>query len=135
MYEIVLADEPLNVTPLELPEPVLLNVKLFTTLPALPVVFWFNVGISAATICLKLGTPGAPSGAAKKVLAIWLPKAFCLLLKVFQSVLDNKPCYEPLAVAIAKEIVPLVVTGVEPIVTPVVEEDNPTLVTVPKLLV
>jgi hypothetical protein len=44
-------------------------------------------------------------------------------------VLDNKPCCEPLAVAIAKVIVPLVVIGVEPIVTPLVAEDKPTLLT------
>jgi len=55
------------------------------------------------------------------------------LLKVVQSVLDNKPCCEPLAVAIAKVIVPLVVIGLEPIVTPLVADDKPTLVTVPTL--
>ncbi len=62
-----------------------------------------------------------------------LVKAFCLPLKVLQSVLDNKPFCEPLAVAIAKVIVPLVVIGVEPIVTPLVAEDKPTEVTVPRL--
>ena len=58
----------------------------------------------------------------------------CLSLKVVQSVLDNKPCWLPLAVAIAKVIVPLVVIGEEPIVTPLVAEDKPTLVTVPKVV-
>ena len=62
-----------------------------------------------------------------------LVSAFCLPLKVDQSVLDNKPFCEPLAVAIAIVIVPLVVIGVEPIVTPLVAEDKPTEVTVPRL--
>jgi hypothetical protein len=48
-------------------------------------------------------------------------------------VLDSNPFCEPLAVAIAKVIVPLVVTGVEPIVTPLVADDKPTEVTVPPL--
>jgi hypothetical protein len=62
-----------------------------------------------------------------------LVKALCLLLNVVQSVLDSNPFCEPLAVAIAKVIVPLVVTGVEPIVTPLVADDKPTEVTVPPL--
>ena len=57
--------------------------------------------------------------------------AFCLPLKVVQSVLDSNPFCEPVAVAIAKVIVPLVVTGVAPIVTPLVADDKPTLVTLP----
>jgi hypothetical protein len=32
---------------------------------AVPVVFWFNVGISAATIALNVGAPELPLGAAK----------------------------------------------------------------------
>ena len=39
---------------------------------ALPVVFWFNVGTSAAAIVLKLGAPSPPDGAAKNCLAVWL---------------------------------------------------------------
>jgi hypothetical protein len=33
---------------------------------AVPVVFWFKIGRSAATIARKLGTPTLPFGAAKK---------------------------------------------------------------------
>ena len=59
--------------------------------------------------------------------------AFCLPLKVVQSVELSNPFCEPLAVAIANVIVPLVVIGVEPMVTPLVALDNPTDVTVPPL--
>ena len=55
----------------------------------------------------------------------------CLLLNVVQSVLLSKPFCEPLAVAIANVILPLVVIGELPIVTPLVAEVKPTLVTVP----
>ena len=55
----------------------------------------------------------------------------CFPLKVFQSVEERSPCCEPLAVAIAKVIVPFVVIGVLPIVTPLVADDRPTDVTVP----
>jgi hypothetical protein len=35
-----------------------------------PVVFWFSVGMSAATIALNVGAPATPFGAAKTVLAV-----------------------------------------------------------------
>jgi hypothetical protein len=38
--------------------------------PAEPVVFWFKVGMSAATIALNVGVPAEPFGAAKTVLAV-----------------------------------------------------------------
>jgi hypothetical protein len=41
---------------------------------AFPVVLWFNVGTSAATMALKLGTPDEPFGAAKKLLAAALDR-------------------------------------------------------------
>ena len=59
---------------------------------------------------------------------------FCLLLKVFQSAADNKPCCEALAVAMFNVSVPAEVTGDPLILMPPVGEDNPTLVTVPLLL-
>jgi hypothetical protein len=37
---------------------------------AVPVVFWFRVGRSAATIARKLGAPALPPGAAKKEFAV-----------------------------------------------------------------
>jgi hypothetical protein len=40
------------------------------TLDAVPVVFWFSVGISAATTALNVGTPAVPSGAAKTKFAV-----------------------------------------------------------------
>lgn len=48
------------------------------TLPAEPVVFWFNVGMSAATMARKVGTPAVPSGAARKKLAVLLAYGFCV---------------------------------------------------------
>jgi hypothetical protein len=54
-------------------------------------------------------------------------------LNVVQSVDDNKPFDDPDAVAISIVIVPLDVTGVDPIVTPVVVVLIPMLVTVPTL--
>jgi hypothetical protein len=36
------------------------------TVPAFPVVFWFKVGISEATIALNVGAPALPLGAARK---------------------------------------------------------------------
>src|SRR5208282_1399290 len=40
--------------------------------PAVPVVFWFSTGTSAATIVRKNGVPVEPFGAAKNVLAVSL---------------------------------------------------------------
>jgi hypothetical protein len=37
---------------------------------AVPVVFWFSVGMSDATTALNVGTPAEPLGAAKNVLAV-----------------------------------------------------------------
>jgi hypothetical protein len=37
---------------------------------AVPVVFWFRVGTSAATIARKVGVPAEPLGAARNVLAV-----------------------------------------------------------------
>ena len=44
--------------------PLAAKVNAFTTEPALPLVFWFKVGISAATNALKLGVPAKPFGEA-----------------------------------------------------------------------
>lgn len=48
LYEMVLAAEPLYVDPDASPVPLLLIVNALATLPAEPVVFWFNVGTSPA---------------------------------------------------------------------------------------
>ena len=50
---------------------------------ALPVVFWFSVGMSAATTALNVGVPAAPFGAAKNVLAVFEAK--------FDGVTDKVP--------------------------------------------
>lgn len=42
---------------------VLLDAVMFA---AVPVVFWLRVGMSAATIALKVGSPETPFGAARK---------------------------------------------------------------------
>lgn len=59
----VFAVEPLKVVPANAP-PLVAKVNAFTTEPALPLVFWFKVGISAATNALKLGVPAEPFGEA-----------------------------------------------------------------------
>ena len=48
------------------PAPPLLMVSALATEPAEPVVFWFNVGMSAATTARNVGTPPTPLGAARK---------------------------------------------------------------------
>jgi hypothetical protein len=40
-------------------------VRPVVSVAALPVVFWLSVGISAATIARKVGTPATPVGAAR----------------------------------------------------------------------
>ena len=53
------AAEPLNVVPAAAP-PVLVNVTALATEPALPVVFWFNVGnVQLVSVPLE-GVPSAP---------------------------------------------------------------------------
>ena len=48
------------------PVPPLAIATVPVTLLAVPVVFWFSVGTSAATIALNVGAPAEPLGAAKK---------------------------------------------------------------------
>ena len=48
------------------------------TLEAVPVVFWFRVGISAATTALNVGAPAEPLGAANTKLAVLLAYGFCV---------------------------------------------------------
>jgi hypothetical protein len=43
----------------------LVTAKLPVIFDAVPVVFWFNVGTSAATSALNVGAPAVPLGAAK----------------------------------------------------------------------
>ena len=69
---------PLNVVPEASPEPPLLNVTALATEPADPVVFWFSVGMSAATTALNVGAPAEPLGAAKKKFAVLLAYGFCV---------------------------------------------------------
>lgn len=60
------------------PVPPLAIATTPVTLLAVPVVFWFNVGTSAATIARKVGAPALPLGAAKKKLAVLLAYGFCV---------------------------------------------------------
>jgi hypothetical protein len=93
------------------------KIRELVTLPAEPVVFWFNVGMSAATIVLKVGTPASPVGAARKVFAV------CELK--FEAVTASVPL---------NVMLPVVVTVPEilkPDTVPVPDTD----VTVPVLLV
>ena len=48
------------------PVPPLAIATVPVTLDAVPVVFWFKVGMSAATTALNVGAPAEPLGAAKK---------------------------------------------------------------------
>ena len=57
------------------PVPPLAMATVPVTFDAVPVVFWLSVGTSAATMARKVGVPGAPLGAAKKVLAVWDAKS------------------------------------------------------------
>jgi len=99
------------------PVPPFATATVPVTFAAVPVVFWFNVGMSAATRVRKVGTPDEPLGAARTVLAVWLAKLEAATDKVPPSV------RLPLVV-----IVPL---KDRPLTDPV----PPTLVTVPVLLV
>ena len=57
------------VVPEVAPVPLLFIVRALVTPPAEPVVFWFRVGISAATIERREGIPVEPFGVAQNVLA------------------------------------------------------------------
>jgi hypothetical protein len=52
------------------PVPPLATATVPVTLDAVPVVFWFRVGMSEATISRNTGTPSAPLGAARKYFAV-----------------------------------------------------------------
>ena len=60
------------------PVPPLAIATTPVTLAAVPVVFWLSVGMSAATIARKVGTPADPFGAAKKKLAVLDAYGFCV---------------------------------------------------------
>ena len=47
------------------PVPPFATATVPVTLAAVPVVFWFSVGISAGKTALNVGTPAVPFGAAK----------------------------------------------------------------------
>lgn len=99
------------------PVPPFATATVPVTLDDVPVVFWFSVGTSAATIARNVGTPATPLGAARKVLAVCEAK--------LEGVTARVP---------PKVRFPLVVTVPlkdKPLTVPV----PPTLVTVPPLLV
>jgi hypothetical protein len=54
------------------PVPPLAIARVADNPAAVPVVFWFNCGMSVATIALNVGTPAVPFGAAKTKLAVLL---------------------------------------------------------------
>jgi hypothetical protein len=72
------ADRTVLPVPVEVvtPVPPLATATMPVTFAAVPVVFWFKVGTSAATIARKVGTPAAPLGAAKKLFAVLLAYGF-----------------------------------------------------------
>lgn len=89
LWDPVMSPDKEPVNPAELPEmlPVtwdpgrdragrVVRVELLVAvmLAAVPVVFWFRVGTSAAAITLKVGDPELPVGAARNVLEAWLFK-------------------------------------------------------------
>jgi hypothetical protein len=86
------------------------------TFAAVPVVFWFSVGISAATKARNVGTPAAPFGAAKIVFAVWLAK------------FDGVTASVPLRVRLPEDVT--VPERLRPLTVPV----PPTDVTVPVVL-
>lgn len=76
---LVIGDKALNAAPAVVwPVPPLAIATTPVTLLAVPVVFWFSVGTSAATIARKVGAPAEPLGAAKKKLAVLLAYGFCV---------------------------------------------------------
>lgn len=76
---LVIGDKALNAAPAVVwPVPPLAIATVPVTLLAVPVVFWFRVGTSAATIARNVGTPAVPLGAAKKKLAVLLAYGFCV---------------------------------------------------------
>jgi hypothetical protein len=85
--------------------------------PADPVVFWFSVGTSAATIVLKVGTPAAPLGAAKNVFAVCDEKFEGRTARVPPSV--RLPVEVTVPVRVRPETVPVPPTEVT---VPVVDE-------------
>ena len=99
------------------PVPPLAMATVPVTFAAVPVVFWFSVGTSAATKARNVGTPAEPFGAARTVLAVWLAK------------LEGATASVP-----PRVIVPVVVIGppvsVSPLTVPAVATD----VTVPVVL-
>jgi hypothetical protein len=99
------------------PVPPLATATVPVTFAAVPVVFWFRVGISAATIARNVGTPADPLGAASTVFAVWLEK------------LEGKTASVP-----PKVIVPVVVIVPPVRVSPLTVPDVATDVTVPVVL-
>ena len=98
------------------PVPPLAIATVPVTLDAVPVVFWFKVGMSAATIALNVGVPATPLGAANTVFAVWLAK------------LDGVTAKVPPRVKLPDDVT--VPVRVNPLTVPV----PPTLVTVPVVL-
>lgn len=74
---VTLAD-PLNEGLVYARSPVIAMVRPVVSVAALPVVFWFNVGMSAATTARNVGTPDDPFGAAKTKLDVLLAYGFCV---------------------------------------------------------
>ena len=99
------------------PVPPLAMATVPVTLDAVPVVFWFSVGTSAATKVRNVGVPATPFGAAKKVLAVCDAK--------FEAVTANVPPSVKLPDVVTVPV------NVSPLTVPV----PPTEVTVPVLLV
>lgn len=77
-----------------------------------PVVFWFSVGTSAATIARNVGVPAVPLGAAKNVLAVWEEKSDGVTDRVPPSVKSPELVTVPLSVIPLTVPVPLTLVTV-----------------------
>ena len=83
---------------------------------ALPLVLWFNVGMSAATMARGLSAPGAPFGAARKKFAVCAPAAVTARVPVL--VIGDPDTLSHEGTVIATEVTP-VPAGVEQVRAPV----------------
>jgi hypothetical protein len=111
--EAVMALVPLPLTyPVSVvaPVPPLATATVPVTFDAVPVVFWFSVGISAAAIARNVGTPDEPLGADKNVFAVCEAKLSAVTASVPPRV--NEPDVVTLPVRVRPLTVPVPDTDV-----------------------
>ena len=107
------AAEPLKPTAeAVIPPPEIEKLRLVVSVAADPVVDWFSVGMSAATMERNVGAPAAPFGAARNVFAVWLAKLLGTTDKVPPSV--KLPVLVTVPDSVKPETVPVPPTEVTP---------------------